>query len=322
MKITAISHPNIAFIKYWGNRDNTLRLPANGSISMNLGALETRTTVETNSEIRSDSLTINGQEVHGSALERVIAFINILREMSGKKAFSRIISENNFPQSAGVASSAAAFSALALAGSKAYSLDLSEKALSILARRGSGSASRSIPGGFVEWYKGGTNDDSFAKTIASADHWQLWDCVAILTSEAKKTGSTEGHTYANTSPFQATRIRGAANRLKICREAILKKDFDALAEIIELDSNMMHAVMMTSRPALMYWSPKSLEIMQKVSQWRNQGISAAYTLDAGPNVHVICTNESAPIIKKQLEEIPDIQQVLSSCVGPGAALLA
>ena len=321
MKKTAISHPNIAFIKYWGNRDDSLRLPSNGSISMNLSALETHTTVEIDSEIQSDCLTINKLEQQGNALVRVTDFMDILREMSGKNAFSRIYSITNFPQSAGVASSAAAFSALALAGSKAYGLDLSEKALSILARRGSGSASRSIPNGFVELMASDKSEESFAKSIASADHWQLWDCVAIVTKEAKKIGSTEGHSAAYTSPFQPARVQDAPRRLNLCREALLKKDFNALAEIIELDSNMMHSVMMTSSPSLMYWTSHSLEIMQKVILWRHEGIAAAYTLDAGSNVHVICTDESIHMIKNRLEGMPFVEKVLASCVGSGAKLL-
>ena len=319
--IAALSHPNIAFIKYWGNRDNTLRIPANGSISMNLASLETRTSVKASLEFQSDSLTLNGCEETGTALDRVQAFLDLLRDMIGKQYFARVSSENNFPQSAGIASSAAAFAALAAAGSQAFGLDLSEKELSMLARRGSGSASRSIPGGFVEWHTGKKDADSFAESIAPADHWKLWDCVAVVTDQPKKTGSTEGHLLAGTSPLQAARVQDAPRRLDICRNAILKKDFEALADIIELDSNLMHAVMMTSHPPLMYWSPKSLEIMQEVTKWRKKGIPAAYTLDAGPNVHVICTKEYATRVRVRLEKIPGVARVLSSGVGSGVQVL-
>jgi len=318
---TALSHPNIAFIKYWGNRDNALRIPANGSISMNLASLETRTTVESSPDFKSDSLTLNSRKETGSALERVRVFVDLLREISGKQYFACISSENNFPQSAGIASSAAAFAALAAAGSQAFGLDLSEKELSMLARRGSGSASRSIPGGFVEWHAGIKNSDSFAESITPAEHWELWDCVAVVTVQPKKTGSTEGHLLAGTSPLQAARVQDAPRRLEICRNAILKKDFEALANIIELDSNLMHAVMMTSQPPLMYWSPKSLEIMLEVTKWRKKGIPAAYTLDAGPNVHVICTREYADRVRVRLEKIPGVAWVLSSGVGSGVQIL-
>lgn len=318
---SALSHPNIAFIKYWGNRDNKLRIPSNGSISMNLASLETRTTVETSPEFRSDSLTINDRKETGTALERVKAFLDLLREMSGSTLYAYVRSENNFPSSAGIASSASAFAALAAAGSRAFGLDLTEKELSILARRGSGSASRSIPGGFVEWHAGRTNTDSFAEMIAPAEHWELWDCVAVVTEQPKTTGSTEGHQLASTSPFQAARVKDALRRLEICRNAIQEKDFEALAGIIELDSNMMHAVMMTSRPPLMYWSPKSLEVMIEVAKWRKNGIPAAYTLDAGPNVHVICTKPYANRVRARLEKIPGVARLLSSGVGSGVQIM-
>ena len=318
---SVLAHPNIAFIKYWGNRDNVLRIPSNGSISMNLASLETRTSMETSQEFRSDSLTLNGRKETGAALERVKTFLDLLRDMSGRTFYAHIRSENNFPSSAGIASSASAFAALAAAGSRAFGLDLSEKELSILARRGSGSASRSIPGGFVEWHPGRTNASSFAETIAPADHWELWDCVAVITEEPKKTGSTEGHHLASKSPFQAARVKDAPRRLEICRKAILEKDFEALANIIELDSDMMHSVMMTSHPPLMYWTPKSLEIMLEVTKWRKSGIPAAYTLDAGPNVHVICTKAYAGRVRARLGKFPGVASVLSSGVGSGVQVL-
>ncbi len=320
-QISTLSHPNIAFIKYWGNRNNILRIPSNGSISMNLASLETRTTVETCPEFQSDGLTLNGRNETGTALERVKTFLNLLRKISGRNIYAHVRSENNFPLSAGIASSASAFAALAAAGSRAFGLYLSEKELSILARRGSGSASRSIPGGFVEWHTGRTNADSFAETIAPADHWELFDCVAVITKQPKKIGSTEGHQLADTSPLQAARVKDAPRRLDICRKAILEKDFDSLAEIIELDSDMMHAVMMTSRPPLRYWTPKSLEVMLEVTSWRKNGIPAAYTLDAGPNVHVICPKTHASQIQARLEKIPGIASVLSSGVGSGIQVL-
>jgi len=319
--ITALSHPNIAFIKYWGNRNNPLRIPANGSISMNLASLETRTSIEANPEFKADSLTLNGCRETGTALGRVQAFMDLLRKMSSKAHFAHVSSENNFPQSAGIASSSSAFAALAAAGSRAFGLALSEKELSMLARRGSGSASRSIPDGFVEWHAGTKDADSFAESIAPADHWDLWDCVAVVTDQPKQTGSTEGHLLAETSPLQTARVLDAPRRLEICRNAILKKDFEALADIIELDSNLMHAVMMTSQPPLMYWSPKSLEIMREVAKWRKKGIPASYTLDAGSNVHVICTKEYAVSVRTRLENIPGVAWVLSSGVGSGVQIL-
>ena len=265
---TAQAHPNIAFIKYWGNRDEVLRLPANGSISMNLDGLYTRTTVSFQPSLPFDELIINGHEVTGPALERVSSFLSLIRDRSKIESSAEVVSENNFPSGAGIASSASAFAALALAASHAAGLDLSERELSGLARRGSGSACRSIPGGFVEWYTGTDDEDSYAVSIAGPDHWPLVDCVAIVSEAHKKTGSTEGHAIASTSPLQAARLADTPRRLELCRHAILDRDFEALTKVVELDSDMMHAVMMTSSPALHYWMPASLDVMNAVCSWR------------------------------------------------------
>jgi diphosphomevalonate decarboxylase len=190
-----------------------------------------------------------------------------------------------------------------------------------LARRGSGSASRSIPGGFVEWQAGTDDEDSFAFSIAEPKHWNLVDCIAIVSTSHKKTGSTEGHRLAVTSPLQAARVADAPRRLDICRKVILEKDFDTFASIVELDSDLMHAVMMTSTPALHYWKPASLEVMSTVRQWRDEGIPACYTVDAGPNVHVICPDSQAEGIEKQLREIKGVEKVLVARVGGPAKIV-
>jgi diphosphomevalonate decarboxylase len=318
---TAQASPNIAFIKYWGNRDNVLRLPMNGSISMNLDGLYTRTTVSFQPSLPYDELIINGHEIAGPGRERVSYILDLIRDMANIHDNAEVMTENNFPSGAGIASSAAAFAALALAGSKAAGLDLSEKDLSRLARRGSGSAARSIPGGFVEWQAGQGEEDSFAFSIAEPEHWKLVDCVAIVSTAHKKTGSTEGHSIAPTSPLQAGRVSDAARRLDICRSAILSCNFDAFASIVELDSDMMHSVMMTSTPALHYWKPASLDVMNNVRAWRAEGLPACYTVDAGPNVHVICPETEAQIIEKRLREIPGVEKVLVARAGGPAKIV-
>lgn len=318
---TAVAFANIAFIKYWGNRDHHLRLPVNGSISMNLDGLFTRTTVTFSSSLPTDSLLINSEPVSGKGLERVSSILDLVREKAGINTHAEVTSENNFPAGAGIASSAAAFAALALAASKAAGLDLSEPELSVLARRGSGSASRSIPAGFVEWKMGEAESDSYAYSIAPADHWNLVDCVAIVSSSHKKTGSTEGHALAGTSPLQAARVADAPRRLEICRNAVLKKDFEAFANIIEHDSDMMHSVMMTSNPPLMYWQSATVEIFHQVREWRAGGLPVGYTVDAGANVHVLCLGEYAKEVEKKLREIPGVMDVLVAGVGGAAKVV-
>jgi diphosphomevalonate decarboxylase len=319
--VTAQSSPNIAFIKYWGNRDNTLRLPSNGSLSMNLDGLYTRTTVSFQPSLPYDELVINGHETMGKGLDRISYLLDIIRGMTNLTERAEVISENNFPSGAGIASSASAFAALALAGSKAAGLKLGEQELSRLARRGSGSAARSIPGGFVEWQAGTGDADSFAFSIAPPDHWELVDCIAIVTAAHKKTGSTEGHSIAGTSPLQAARVADAPRRLEICRTAILNRDFNAFASIVELDSDMMHAVMMTSTPSLHYWKPETMRVMSAVLQWSNEGIQVCYTIDAGANVHVLCPETEAHTIDKRLREIEGVRDVLVARVGGPARVV-
>jgi len=320
-KFSAIAqaHPNIAFIKYWGNRDNALRLPVNGSISMNLDGLFTRTTVTFNSSQR-DSLVINEHPVTGKGLERVSSILDLVRGMTNINERAEVSSTNNFPAGAGIASSAAAFAALALASSRAAGLTLSEGQLSRLARRGSGSASRSIPSGFVEWMMGTGDDDSVAVSIAPPEHWALTDCIAIVNASHKKTGSTEGHAIAGTSPLQNARVADAPRRLDICRNAILQKDFETFANIIELDSDIMHSVMMTSNPPLMYWQSATVEIFHQVRGWRAGGLPVGYTVDAGANVHVICLAEYAKEVEKRLRELPGVTDVLAAGAGGAAQL--
>jgi diphosphomevalonate decarboxylase len=322
MKSTALAHPNIAFIKYWGNRDSSLRLPANGSISMNLNSLFTRTTVNFSANIKTDRLQISYRPITGPGLERVSSFLDLVRQMAGMNHRAEVVSENNFPSGAGIASSAAAFAALALAASQAAGIVLTNRELSRLARRGSGSACRSTPSGFVEWQVGKAEEDSYAFSIASPDHWDLVDCVAIVSTGHKKTGSTEGHALAETSSLQAARVADTPRRLDLCRRAILERDFEAFASIVELDSDMMHAVMMTSTPGLFYWRPASITVMDAVREWRKSGIPVCYTVDAGPNIHVICPREQAEGVERSLRKLPGVQDVLVAQVGGPARIVS
>lgn len=318
---TALAHPNIAFIKYWGNRDDNLRIPLNGSISMNLGDLFTQTTVEVIDQLEKDELTINNHIPEEAAISRVRHFMNIIRSWAGDSRCAVITSVNNFPAGAGIASSASAFAALSLAASKAYRLKIDMNDLSRLARRGSGSACRSIPGGFVEWLAGSGDHDSFAVSIAPPGYWNLIDIIAVVEELPKKIGSSEGHRVASSSIFQDCRLADAERRIDICRQSILAKDFEGLATISELDSNLMHAVMMTSIPPLFYWSPTTLQIMKLVQEMRTSGIPVFYTIDAGPNVHIIAEKDAAQPVQKYLTGVPGIVRLLISSAGGSARLV-
>ena len=322
MKATAIAHPNIAFIKYWGLEDEFLSIPANDSISMNIGPLFTKTKVTYDASLDEDQLILNGKRITGRELLRLQHFMDRIRLLASRSLFARVDSHSSFPIGAGLASSASGFAALTLAGTAALGLELTELELSSLARFGSGSACRSIPGGFVEWQSDPLTYDSYAVSIAPADHWPLVDCIAIVSTDHKHISSEEGMRRADTSPLQEARVQDAERRIKLCRKAILNRDFTAFAKVVELDSNLMHAVMMTSDPPLFYWLPQSLTIIQAVKDWQTEGLSVTYTLDAGPNVHVICVEEIAQEITSRLKAIPSVIDVLQGIpAGPAQLIL-
>lgn len=319
---TASASPNIALIKYWGNTDHDLRLPVSPSISFNLAELNTRTTVTWDSALDHDEVTLNGKTAVGPSYDRVVTHLNHVRRMADHAGFARVISANNFPTGTGIASSASGFAALSLAASEALGMNLDERALSALARLGSGSASRSIPGGFVAWYAADSHEGSYAESFAPSDHWALVDLIAVISQEHKKTGSTSGHALADTSPLQDARIATAQARFDTCKSAVLARDFASLATVVELDNNVMHGVMMTSSPPLLYWEPETLRIMKAIHEWREQdGLEACYTIDAGPNVHCICTAASADQVESKLRAMPGILDLRRATPGGPAFLL-
>ncbi len=317
---TALAHPNIAFIKYWGNQDNDLRLPANPSLSMNLGDLWTQTTVTFDEGLAADELVINEEAVGGPALQRVVAFLDVVRQWAGLRPAARIDSSSNFPIGSGIASSAAAFAALAVAAAAAAGLPNDQARLSRLARRGSGSASRSVPGGFCLW-ETGSDETSFARSLAPAGHWDVRDVVVVVSQSHKAVGSTGGHKVAPTSSLQAARVEGARARLAACRAAVLTRDLARLGPVIEEDAVIMHAVMMSGRPPLYYWTPATMAIIQATQQWRADGLPVYFTIDAGPNVHLICEANHVETVETEARKIPGVEMVLSSVPGGPARLV-
>lgn len=320
-RATAVSCANIALIKYWGNRDHVLRLPSNSSLSMNLAALTTTTTVEFRPDLAADEVTIDDVDARGSARERVVAHLDRIRALANCNTRACVVSHNNFPAGTGLASSASAFAALTVAACAAADLLLPADELSRLARRGSGSACRSVPGGFVLWDACDEDECSFGRMIAPADYWDLTDIVAVVESAHKAIGSTEGHQLADTSPLQSARVASTPARLERCQAALLSRDFPALAAVIEEDALVMHSVMMTSTPSLLYWRPATLTLIQAVRAWRASGLPVAFTIDAGPNVHCICPADVASQVESLVRSIPGVQNALASGVGDGSRII-
>ncbi len=307
---TARAHANIAFIKYWGNRSAERRLPQNDSLSMNLSAAFTTTTVSFDPDLRDDRVVIDGETRFGPARDRVVQHLGRIRGRAGVDTRARVESTNTFPLGTGIASSASGFAALTLAGAAAIGLDRTPRELSTLARLGSGSAARSVPGGFVEWHAADTDEGSYAESIAPPEHWDLRDLVAVVSRQPKQTGSTEGHAAAALSSYYASRLLELRRRIPTVRKALLARDMDTLGPEAEAEAISLHVVAMTGRPPIIYWQPETVALLHQVHAWRAAGIPVYFTLDAGPNVHLLCEGHAAAELEAELAGLDYVEAVL------------
>ena len=320
-KTTAKAPANIAFIKYWGKKDPILRLPLTNSISMNLNNVFTVTTVEFLPDLNTDQIEITGGTLAEKENQRIIVHLDRVRKLANIRLKAKLKTKNNFPKGSGIASSASGFAALTLAATKAAGLNLSEKKLSILARLGSGSACRSIPDGFVEWIKGHSHETSYAHSIHSPDYWNLIDVIIVVSKKEKKVSSTKGHQQAKSSPFLETRVKGIRTKIKRIKQAIKSRNFTLLGETIEAEALNMHAVMMTSSPSILYWAPKTVEIMLAIQQWRQEGLETYFTIDAGATTHIICQKKDLNQLKEKISGFRGINKIIVNRPGKGAKLV-
>ncbi|HLC77290.1 MAG TPA: diphosphomevalonate decarboxylase [archaeon] len=324
MKATAIANANIALIKYWGKRNKDLILPFNSSISMTCDGLHSKTTVEFG-YFDKDTITINDEELKKDEKD-IMGHIDRIRNMAGIKERAKIVSESNFPVAAGLASSASGLAALSLAASKAAGLNLKDKELSILSRLGSGSASRSICEGFAEWHKGRHDDgsDSFAESIAPKAHWPEFRMLACIVNEGKKpVGSRAGmaQTVA-TSPYYPGWLSSVEDDLNTMRNAIKKKDFTLVGSTAEHNALKMHATMITTKPSIIYWTPATMDVMQSIMRWREEGLEGYFTMDAGPQVKVLCLEKDQKEFERRLKEMECIFRTIVCKPGDGAKIVS
>ena len=320
MRATAEANPNIALIKYWGKADATLNLPVTGSLSLTLDTAPTRTTVELDAALTADELVLGGVRQSGRPAERVSTFLDLVRSASGRGEYARIDSVNLIPTGAGLASSASGFAALAAAASAAYGLDLDGRALSRLARRGSGSASRSIFGGLVQWFAG---DDaaSYAEPI-DRGALELAMVVAVINDGPKSLSSTEAmNRTTGTSPFYPAWASSNPVQLAEMLAAIARADFTAVGELTESNSLRMHATMAAAWPPVRYPTAASVALLDAVLALRADGIEAYATMDAGPNVKVLCQPQNVEAITARLSSIDPTARFFSAGPGQGVRLL-
>lgn len=315
------AHTNIALIKYWGKENEEFIIPKNNSLSLTLDAFYTDTKVTFDSSLKEDQLILDGEKQDSIALKKVSTILNIVRDKADFTDFALVESINYVPTAAGLASSASGLAALAGAASAAAGLNLSSKELSRLARRGSGSASRSIYGGFVEWEKGTNDETSFAYPIDNAD-WDIGMLFIIVKQAKKDVSSRDGmqRTVA-TSPFYDGWLATLDQDLTDMKISIAEQNIDKVGAIAERNALKMHATTLGAQPPFTYWTADSMLAMEAVRTLRKEGYSIYFTMDAGPNVKVICKQSEMSKIKKALLSYFDEEQIISAKPGPGIQVL-
>lgn len=323
--VTARAYPNIALVKYWGKRDEKWMLPVTGSLSMTLDLFPTTTRVELVPDAATDVVRFNGGSAEDVTADRIRRFLEVVRALAGRSAHAIVESVNTVPTAAGLASSAAGFAALAVAAASVYGLCLDGRALSRLARRGSGSACRSVFGGFVQWHAGlaeGRMGDktSYAEPVpvGALDPALV---ITVVDPGPKRVPSRQAmrHTQA-TSPLYGAWARAGEADLGELRRALRQGDLDRAGMIAERNALGMHASMLAARPAIRYLTGGSLAVLDRVARLREQGVPAHATIDAGPNVAVLCPRQDAAGVAQELGAIGDVQSVHIAGPGPAATV--
>lgn len=316
---TARAHPNIALVKYWGKRDEALILPVAGSLSLTLDAFATTTTVTLEPGLVEDRLELDGRVAGGEQLARVARFLDHVRQIAGRDERAVVRSVNEAPTAAGLASSASGFAALSVAATRAFDLDLDQRSLSRLARRGSGSASRSLVAGVAVWHAGTDDASSFAEPVQAPPMAMV---IATVDGGPKAVSSREAmRRTAATSPFFPAWISSTEDYLSRMLGACAAGDFTTIGELTESHALRMHGVIASTEPPIRYLRPRSVEVFDAVAALRAEGLSAWATADAGPNVAVLVRPADSGPVADRLAGIVGADHVRAVGAGPGAHLL-
>ena len=316
MQASAIAHPNVALIKYWGKRDTGANLPATGSLSLTLAGIETRTRVEFGAAPGADELLVNGSE-DPRAAARVSHCLDRLRELAGVDARAAVTSENNFPTGAGLASSASGYAALVKAGAAALGIEGHAAELANIAREGSGSAPRSLYDGIVLLEN--QSDGISCRSVSGPDDWPLAVVVAVTSHAAKSVGSTEGMERSRlTSPYYGAWVDSHPTDLQTALGCVTRRDFAQLAELSEHSCLKMHALAMSSRPPMVYWNAATVAAMHAVTELRAAGTPVFFTIDAGPQLKAVCEPGAAAAVRQALQDVPGVLELIDCTLGYGA----
>jgi diphosphomevalonate decarboxylase len=319
MEAKVRARSNIALVKYWGKANAELNTPAVGSISITLDGLWTDTAVRFDSGLRNDRLELNGKE-RADQLDRVSRCLDLVRAVAGSDLKAEVTSSNNFPTGAGLASSASGFAALVGAATAALDIDCTPRELSILARQGSGSAARSLFGGYVEMHKGEESDgsDSFAEPLASAESMPLKVLVAITVRKEKAVGSGPGMAMsAESSPYYKEWVASHPADLDTARLAIKQQDFESLADVSEFSCLKMHAAAISTVPPLVYWNGATVDCLNRVRELRADGVPVFFTIDAGPQLKAVCLPGTEADVQAALQAVNGVSEVIVTDLGPG-----
>jgi len=321
-KVSAIAeaHPNIALVKYWGKRDGADNVPATPSLSITLSQLRTRTRVEIDRSLSEHSVRLNGAVVHDAKIDACVA--RLVARSDTPNAKLRIVTDNDFPTAAGLASSASGFAALVVALDGLLELNLSPADRSREARRASASAARSLHGGFVTLAGDAAADSWIARPELDAAAWPLAVVIAICSQKPKAVSSGAGMRQSTTSPFFSRWVEAGAADFVVARAAVANRDFDQLGAVAEANCLAMHAVMLSARPALVYWTGATVDCMDCVRRLRDVGERVFFTIDAGPQVKAVCAPASAERVRAALERVPGVERVLVVGLGDGARVVA
>lgn len=331
---TAEGSPNIAFIKYWGKRDEKLVLPYNSSISMTFdhAVLKTTTSVMFSKKLKADVFYLDGklQDLRDKELKERMNVLDLLRKSAGTDVHALIVSKNDFPTASGMASSASGIATLVYTANKALEASLAPKELSTIARQGSGSACRSMFGGIVLWRKGQKADgsDSYAEQAFDENYWpELVDNIVVVSQSKKKVSSRAGMRQTiETNPLFKSRPEAAEKRLREFIDAYRNRNLDSISRIMIADNNEMHALMLSTVPSIRYLNPASYAIMDAIDELNASSSEAVagYTFDAGPNANIITTDKNQQKVMsaiKQLIEDGTIQYIKTSKAGKGPSML-
>ncbi len=329
--IVVTAPSNIALIKYWGKADTAEQWPASDSLSMTLSHCSTKTTASTS---HHDSFQFNGEVLENTdpRARKPLEHVAFLKRELGYLGGIHVSTSNSFPDGCGIASSASGFAALSLSvtalclGCSSFE-ELNEKGYDIekishLARMGSGSAGRSIFGGFVLWQKKDRPIDQRITCEFAADWWELADTVVICNRDQKSVSSSKAHKAAFSSPLFSARLAGINEKMKRARTAIEKRDLWELGPLIEEEALEMHSVIMTASEPVQYLDERSFQVICWLRKWRQENAAAAFfTIDAGPNIHIISHKRHQATLKEALyTRFPDLGVILDK-VGSGARFI-